>query len=216
MPLNGHLATTDLEKAETLNNFFCKVFTQEDLQNVPEISDRSKNQMEDIIFTLTKVKKLLKDLDTTKSAGADGMHPKVLNELSEILAEPLDLAVLFQTSFNKGTISQQWKSANITPLFKKGSKSDPSNYRHVSLTSIPCKLMEKLVREAVFNDLEDNNLLTAHQHGFVSFKSCVTNLLGVIDDWTETLNRGNQIDAVYLDFSKSFDSVLHVRLLQKI
>ena len=211
---NGQYAKTDPEKAETLNNFFCKVFTKEKLQNMPELPARCETQMKDIEISTANVKKLLKELDTSKSAGADGMHPKVLRELSDVLAEPL--AAIFRTSLNEGILPHQWKSANITPLFKKGNKSDPGNYRPVSLTSIPCKMMEKIIRESIFKHLEEHNLLTEHQHGFVTGKSCVTNLLGVMDDWTKALDNGTPIDAIYLDFSKAFDSVPHQRLIKKV
>ena len=211
---NNYCATTNTEKAEMLNNFFCQVFTKENLQTVPNLTSRCETNLEDIDISVIKVKKLLCELNTSKSAGSDGMHPKVLRELSEELAEPL--AAIFRSSLQEGKLPHQWKSANVTPLFKKGSKNDPGNYRPVSLTSIPCKLMEKVVREAIFNHLESNDLLTEFQHGFVTSRSCVTNLLGVIDDWTRTLEDGDPVDAIYLDFSKAFDSVPHIRLLRKM
>ena len=211
---DGYCATTDTEKAEMLNKFFCQVFTRENLQTIPDLANQCKSSLEDMDFSATKVKKLLREHNTSKSAGLDGMHPKVLKELSEELAEPL--AAIFSTSLKEGKLPHQWKAANVTPLFKKGNKSDPGNYRPVSLTSIPCKLLEKIIREAIFNHLETNDLLTEFQHGFVSRRSCVTNLLGVIDDWTRTLEEGDPVDAVYLDFSKAFDSVPHARLLKKM
>jgi hypothetical protein len=86
------------------------------------------------------------------------MHPKVLKELSDVIAEPL--ADVFRKSLAESTLPHQWKVANVTPLFKKGDKSKAGNYRPVSLTSIPCKIMEKVVRDSVFQHLKDNNLLS--------------------------------------------------------
>ena len=110
----------------------------------------------------------------------------------------------------------QWKEANVTPIFKKGDKRNPGNYRPVSLTSIPCKIMEKIIRDKIFLQLEENNLLSPCQHGFVSKRSCITNLLGVLDHWTSILDEGTPVNAIYLDFSKAFDSVPHMRLLKKL
>jgi hypothetical protein len=131
------------------------------------------------------------------------MHPKVLKELSDVIAEPL--ADVFRKSLKEGTLPHQWKVANVTPLFKKGDKSKAGNYRPVSLKSIPCKIMERVIRDAVFEHSNQNNLLSDCQHGFVEGRSCATNLLGVMDDWTKLLDEGKPVDAMYLDFSKAFD-----------
>ena len=81
-------------------------------------------------------------------------------------------------------------SAYITPLYKSGDKKDPSNYRPISLTSICCKLMEKVIKDVMVENLIKHNLLSVHQHGFVLFKSCLTNLIETIDIVSESLNRG--------------------------
>ena len=212
---NGKQATTDREKADMLNEFFCSVFTKENLDSVPKCeSKKLKTELSSINIDTNTVLKLLRTLDVSKSAGPDGMHPKVLKEMSDLLAEVL--AVIFRTSLNEGKIPYQWKDANVTPLFKKGNKSNPGNYRPVSLTSIPCKLLEKIIRNSIFSHLSENSLLTDCQHGFVSKRSCVTNLIKVLDDWTDILDDGEPVDTVYLDFAKAFDCVPHVRLLRKL
>ena len=114
---NGDWTTTDVEKAEMLNIFFCKVFTEKNLENVPDLPSRSTTSLEHIDISAAKVQKLLQDLNTSKSAGPDGMHPKVFRELAEVLAEPL--AAVFRTSLREGKLPHQWKAANVTPLFKK-------------------------------------------------------------------------------------------------
>ena len=98
-----------------------------------------------------------------------------------------------------------WKEGHITPLHKKGSKGEPGNYRPVSLISLLAKCMEAFIREAVLK-----------QHGFVPGRSCMTQLLTVLRDWTNGLALGEIIDVIYTDFSKAFDSVPHVRLLSKL
>jgi hypothetical protein len=212
---DGSYAATDTDKANVLNSFFCSVFTDENLANIPDIDKKAfEKELNEIEFGKDKIQNLLKNLDISKSPGPDGMHPKVLKELSDVIAEPL--ADVFRKSLAESTLPHQWKVANVTPLFKKGDKSKAGNYRPVSLTSIPCKIMEKVVRDSVFQHLKDNNLLSDCQHGFVSNRSCSTNLLSVLDKWTSMLDNGTPVDVIYLDFSKAFDTVPHVRLLKKL
>ena len=109
-----------------------------------------------------------------------------------------------------------WKDATITSIFKKGDNSNPGNYRPVSLTSIVCKVMESIIRDKIMKHLHLNDLLSECQHGFIPMRSCVTNLLEVINKWTGALDEGKPIDAVYLDFAKAFDSVPHQHLILKI
>ena len=104
----------------------------------------------------------------------------------------------------------------MTPIFKKGRKQDPGNYRPVSLTCVLCKVEEKLVRQSVVEHLEQNKLISDEQPGFVGGRSCITHLLDVLDDWTKALEEGYSIDAIYMDFRKAFDSVPHCRLMSKL
>ena len=111
---------------------------------------------------------------------------------------------------------KDWKLANVTPLFKKGDKSDPGNYRPVSLTSITCKILEHVIYSSIVNHLDKHNVLCSHQHGFRKNRSCETQLIGLIDDLSKGLDNNNQIDAILLDFSKAFDKVHHTSLLKKL
>jgi len=109
-----------------------------------------------------------------------------------------------------------WKKAQVTPLFKKGCKSQCSNYRPVSLTVILCKLLETFVRDAIMKHMENNNLFTEHQHGFRQKHYCVTQLLEVVEHWSEILENGGSVDCIYLDFAKAFDTVPYLRLIHKL
>jgi hypothetical protein len=115
-----------------------------------------------------------------------------------------------------GILPGDWKTAEVTALFKKGSKQDPGNYRPVSLTCIVCKVLESVVRDAVVNHFTENNLYTDCQHGFRRKRSCVTQLLQVMEDFTSLMDQGEDFDIVYCDFKKAFDSVPHERLLVKL
>ena len=131
-----------------------------------------------------------------------------------MIAKPL--ADIFSASFEQGVIPADWRKANVSPIHKKGRKDSPNNYRPVSLTSVPCKIMESIVRDAVVEHLETNTLISDHQHGFVQRRSCLTNLLEVLEAWTRILDEGYGCDVIFLDYRKAFDTVPHMRLLRKL
>jgi len=102
-----------------------------------------------------------------------------------------------------------WRWANITPIFKSGSKVSPENYTPVSLTSQVVKVLESLVRSKMMNFPDENKIITNCQHGFIKKKSHFTNLLTTLEDWTSAVDQGYGVDVAYLDFSKAFYSVPH-------
>ncbi|KGL85450.1 RNA-directed DNA polymerase from mobile element jockey, partial [Tinamus guttatus] len=95
----------------------------------------------------------LRKLDTHKSMGPGGMHPRVLRELAEVIAKPF--SIIFERFWRMGEVPEDWNKANVTPVFKKGKKEDPGNYRPVSLTSVPGKVMERLILAIVSRHMED-------------------------------------------------------------
>ena len=155
----------------------------------------------------------LKNLDQNKAYGVDKLHPFLLKNCAEAFAVPLTL--IFRESLSSSQLPVQFRSANVTPLFKKGDKSVPSNYRPVSLTSIPCKIVESIVRAKMEDYLYKNDLLAKEQHGFVKSKSCTTNLLETLDFISASLDNGIPVDVILLDFAKAFDTVPYRRLLAK-
>jgi len=104
----------------------------------------------------------------------------------------------------------------VVPIFKKGARNDRANYRPVSLTSIPCKVMESLIKEKLVEFVEKHNIISNSQHGFMSGKSCFINLLESLECWTKALDDGYGLDIIYLDYRMAFDSVPHKRLIEKI
>ena len=116
-----------------------------------------------------------------------------------------------------GRVPQGWREAHVTPIFKnKGSKSKAENYRPISLTSIPCKIMESILRDHIVDYLTVHELIKSTQHGFIARRSCTTNLLEFLERCTRILDEGDPLDIVYLDFAKAFDKVPHKRLLNKM
>ena len=106
--------------------------------------------------------------------------------------------------------------ATITPLFKKGSRNKPKNYRPVSLTSVVCKLLKTLIRYHMVECIVKHKLINTSQHGFLKARSCLTNLLYFFEEITKWVHDGSPVDVVYLDFQKDFDKVPHQILLLKL
>nr|VZI33590.1 unnamed protein product [Spirometra erinaceieuropaei] len=204
----------DGEKAEHFSQFFKSIFTSESPFTLPDYDFDEGPKIESVSFDEATVRKELMTLNESKSPGPDDIPPKLLKELAAELAKPLSR--LFQASFEAGRLPADWKSARITPLHKGGSKASANNYRPISLTSICCKLMEKIIKRELMRFLEQHNLLSDAKHGFRSGRSCVTNLLNCLERWTRSVDEGNALHVVYIDFKKAFDSVPHQRLLHKL
>ena len=113
-------------------------------------------------------------------------------------------------------VPQEWKKALVTPIHKKGNKKLASNYRPVSLTSITCKMMEKIMYSFIIDHIYANNYISNFQHGFMKGRSTTSQLLKIMDHWTESFDLDTQIDCIYLDFKKDFDSVSHELLIHKL
>ena len=195
------LAQSDFEKASEFNGQFTDVFTKSEHSQVP-LLDRSAPFMEDIIVTKEGVTKLLKGLNPSKALGPDELHHRVLKELATELGPVF--AHLFQQSIDKGEIPKEWSLANFFPLFKKiGSLA--CNYRPVSLTCVPCKLLEHIVCSNIMAHLDEHRHLSENQHAFIKWHSCETQLITVIDDWAKILDNQGQVDTFILDFEKAFE-----------
>ena len=208
------LTTSDLEKCHVLNNFFTSVFVDEGDGPIPAFEATYQTELNDIIISDDEMYKVLNSLNISKSPGPDTIHPKVLKELSRELSHPLKL--LFLRTLKDGKLPDSWKVAEVKPIFKKGRKDSPGNYRPVSLTSILCKVFERFVRDALCKHLLDNDLLSKDQFGFCKGRSCISQLLVTINEWLSSLDKKIPVDAAYLDFRKAFDSVPHKRLITKL
>ena len=157
---------------------------------------------------------LLSNLNTHKSIGPDGMHPRVLRELADVIAEPL--SIIFERSWRTGEGPEDRRKANVTPIFKKGKKKDPRNYRPICLTSIPGNMMEQLILEVIIKQVQEKKVIRNSQHGFTKRVSCLTNLVAFYDGVTGWVDEGRAVDVVYLHFSKAFDTVSHNNLTGKL
>ena len=218
-PLNdgkGGLIQDNKEMSIILNKIFSTVFTKEDLSNIPVAKVRVKDGegIEEVRIEKKDVTKAIEKLKRNKSAGGEGMDSSFIKEIGDSLAGPL--MELFNKSLLEGKVPDDWKVADVTPVYKTGSKQDPGNYRPVSLTSHVGKLMERILKEKIVEFLEENKLLGESQHGFRKDKSCLTNLLEYSQIVADYIDNGEPVDIIFLDFQKAFDKVPHERLLEKM
>ena len=215
---NGEVSSDSKFMAEELNAFFASSFTRENTENISSSNVKFKGDSEekltDINITPELVRKHLLKLKRNKSPGPDNIGSSLLLDICIYISEPLSL--IFNMSIHLKQVPTDWKHANVTPIFKKGDKSDPGNYRPISLTSQICKVLESILRDNIVNHLNTHTLLLQSQHGFTKGKSCLTNLLSFLEDVTKAIDEGKPLDVIYLDFSKAFDKVPHKRLLHKI
>ena len=155
--VDGKTVTSDIEKAEALNNYFSSVFTIENLGNIPQVTTRVDTVQEELSITEVKLIEILNKLKVDKSPGPDKIHNRVLYEIRyEIVGF---LTYMQDFSLNNGQVPKRWKEAEVIPIFKKGARSDPNNYRPVSLTATCCKIMEIVIRDSLLSYLENNNLI---------------------------------------------------------
>ena len=190
------------------------MFTNEDQSSRPEITDISYPRMPHIQVTSKGVEKLLFNLNPNKAAGPDEIPARVLKELAPEISTVL--SHIFNQSLATGLVPEDWKHANIVPIFKKGDRTKAENYRPVSLTCICCKLLEHIVVSNMMSHLEEYDILSKFQHGFRSGHSCETQLLLSYHDLAAAYSEKCQVDMIVLDFSKAFDKVPHHRLISKL
>ena len=147
------------------------------------------------------------DMNRDASSTDHDIPALILKECKNNISYPVFL--IWKESFESEVIPEDMKIQSITPIFKKGDKSDPGNYRPISLTSHLIKIFERVIRKKLVCHLESNSILSNKQHGFRKGRSCLTHLLKHIDDIVQSLMNGNDHDVIYLDFAKAFDKVDH-------
>jgi hypothetical protein len=210
----GQLVSDNKEMACILNNFFSSVFTKEDKENLPQKEKETNVEIGEVTVTREKIMKKIDKLRKDSAPGPDGIHPMLLKETKYEISKPL--CIIFEQSLQSGEVPADWRVAAVTAIYKKGTKSEPGNYRPVSLTSVACKLIEGIIKDKLMDHLLENKLINDSQHGFLPGRSCATNVVQFMDVVTKIIDKGNPADIFYLDFAKAFDKVPHERLLLKL
>ena len=212
---NDNLAVSNHDKCTVLNDYFASVFTADDgllPEFVPRLSENKS--LNSVLFPFDKVLKTLKSLPSKCSKSPDGFPAFFLKSLAPAIAFPLSL--LFEMSMSTGHIPLVWKTAFVCPVFKKGSRKQPSNYRPISQTCILCKVMESIISSSMISFLRTHNLISQDQFGFLARRSACTQLLITLNNWTLNVDNGMKVDVVYTDIAKAFDTVSHSKLLLKV
>ena len=165
--------------AENLNDYFSSVFNREDITIVPVLETKFEGREFDYLGQLIVTPKMvaikIRVIKDNKSPAVDGIPPKLLLEIVEQISIPH--ATVFNLSLEEGIVPLEWEEANIISLYKKGSRNKPENNRPVSLTSVICKLLERLIKDHLVDLFVKNKLTNPSQHGFLKARSCLTIML---------------------------------------
>ena len=204
--------TSPCGKANLLNQFFHSNFTYDDQTTLPHINAFTHPDLMVFTFDIPEVRLLLETLNTSKAAGTDELPAKILRECAAELAP--SLTQLYNLALSSGRLPQTWKTANISPVFKKGDREQCNNYRPISLLCIVSKVFERCFLNKVYPLVSDQ--ISKAQHGFLPGRCTTTQLLSVYSDVNRSLDNGFQTDMIFLDFSKAFDSVPHRLLSHKL
>ena len=216
----GSLVGDPYTKAELLQKQYQKVFSDPKAANLSAclasegLPQGLRSSFQDLIFSKDDIVAALKELDPYSACPEDDVPAKVLTACKEELATPL--FILWSDSMASGSIPAKLKSQFITPVYKKDDRTDPANYRPVSLTSHLIKTFERILRDKLVHFLEANCVISDNQHGFRKKRSCLTQLLSHIEHIYSCLNNSEEVDVIYLDYAKAFDKVDHQVLLAKL
>ena len=210
----NNLLYDNVDKANAFNVYFQSVFTH-DNGLLPDFAKRVNANMAPITFSVNDVRSVLKLAGTLFTISPDGFPAYILSKLACELAQPI--CILFNMSLSQDVTLDCWKLANIIPIYKgRGSRVDVKNYRPISLTSVFCKAMEKLLKNIIIDFLDNNNLISSCQSGFRSVRSTLSQLILTQAHIIKDANNRVGTDAVYTDLPKAFDSLSHPKLLHKL
>ena len=210
---NQDICLDPIGKANLLNSTFAKVFLKEDSPTfVPSlntnfhITPQSLNSIskQDISNAIRRMKKSV-------SQTPDSIPSFFIHKTASQLVKPLYL--IFNYSISTGSIPELWKKAIVIPIYKKGKKSLATNYRPISLTSVICRLLERIIHSQMLSHLLLNLIISSAQHGFVQRRSTQTQQITFMEKLTSLYDNHTQTEIIYLDFSKAFDKVSHLKLL---
>ena len=238
MPNSENLATQSKDKADIANQQFQRAFSkkaplslnqlatqvsQNGLDNdkigrhsVPPSLHSKYQPMPEITISVPGIIHKTVLQPESKQGIRTGLHQ------THCLKKPLEamklpcFSVLFQKSLDSGLVPHDWTKACVTPIFKKGDRSDLINYHPISLTCILCKVIEHILASNLSRHFEQNDILYDLQHGFRERRSCETQLIQLVEELAHNTSQGRQTDLILLDFSKAFDRVNHMKLLHKL
>ncbi len=220
-------ANTDLEKAELFASYFEKEIYVEKPDNLPyhsqirkqveEIKKKFETQKQNFKFspiTANEIKSVLKQLPNS-SPGSDNVHNRMLKNYTKLLVKIL--VQIFNAIILMGYIPKAWKNANIILLLKpKKDKKKPSSYRPISLLSCLGKLLEKIIKKRISDDLDKRNILPKHQAGFRTGRNTMYNIVRLERYAREQILQRRHSAVIFFDIKAAFDSVWFEGLIYKL
>ena len=212
--------TSDIDISNAFNTFFSTV--GEHLSSQFDKNDNYKdyllNNVDNSMFIAPidriELLSIIKSLDNKKSAGIDSIPPRILIQFCNYFISPL--LHIFNLSFEQGVFPSKFKISKVIPLYKKAEKTNPSNYRPISLLSIFSKVLEKVMHKRLYSFLTNNDILFDLQFGFRQNHSTILALIEIVDNIRKEVDSGKSVVGMYLDLSKAFDTVNHNKLLGKL
>ena len=206
--------SSSIDKANVLNEFFCNQSNLDDYNALLPLLVSPLSGLDTIILSNQDVLDVLKNLDINKASGPDLVNPRLLKEGAEVLSP--HLVKLFNSSLSKSYFPDNWKVANVVPIYKKGDKTSVTNYRPISLLSCIGKTFQKCVFKHMYNFLLQHKIITSLQSGFTPGDSSVYQLIDLYNTFTKAIDDGKEIRTVFCDISKAFDRVWHKGLMFKL
>jgi hypothetical protein len=182
----------------------CKV---EDLRNVESLTD--------VVLGSISSEEVVAGIRSLKSSGLggpDGVPSFIVKGCSEVLIEPLKF--IFNLSISTSCFPSKWKVARVVPIFKSGHRNNIANYRPISILNNFAKVFERIIYSSIFRQVR--HVISDKQHGFLPGRSTTTNLMVLTNELSSVLDKGGQMDVIYMDFTKAFDTVSHAVLLEKL
>ena len=162
----------------------------------------------------SEITKVLLNLNVNKASGPDGIGNKILKNIAYSISRPLSM--ILNKSLQLGRFPEQWKLANVVPIYKKNDRSVASNYRPVSLLSNLSKVFERLVFNKLYEYFDTQNLLTERNSGFKKQDSTINQIIHITQRIYNALDDHKDVCMIFLDISKAFDKVYHEGLLFKL
>ena len=180
----------------------------------PKLPVLTDNTIDDVVFTVEQVARYLHKLPNHNCNTPDLIPYAVLKNCADTISPVL--TELYRLSLDSGQLPTLWKTSTVIPLHKKGKVNDPLNYRPISLTSVICRVFERILADSISEYLNSNNLFSPSQFGFIKSRSTNTQLLEMLEDFYDALTSKKSIDCVYIDYQKAFDKVPRYALLRKL
>ena len=218
------VVTSGKEISEGFNDFFVNVG--------PNLAKSINGNVDDVItfkgylsdgiidsmfwepVTHYEVQDYLLTLNVKKACGFDDIPARLLKDAAEVIAKPL--SYIYNQSLLNGVFPEAMKVAKVTPIFKKGDRNVPGNYRPISVLPLLAKIFEKLVNKRLLDYFERNDVLYKHQYGFRKHYSTKLSLINLVNDVLKSLDKGSVTLGVFLDFQKAFDTIDHAILAGKL